>query len=266
LRLCRGSGIVRAAMTGNSTFDTLLIGVFAAAAASAVVLVLINAPYGRHDRPGWGPSIPTRVAWVLMESPSSVGFALWYVMGPQALAPVPLVFFALWQAHYFHRTFIYPFQLRVGAKGTRLLTAAMGATFNAVNAYLNGTYLATYGSHLTSAWLLDPRCWLGVALFAGGYVLNRQSDAILRNLRRPGETGYKIPYGGGFRFVSCPNYLGELIEWLGWAVATWSLAGLAFFAFTAANLVPRAAANHRWYRERFHNYPPDRRAILPFVF
>lgn len=95
-----------------------------------------------------------------------------------------------------------------------------------------------------------------------GFALNLHSDNTLLKLRKPGETGYSIPQGGGFRYVSCPNYLGEVMEWAGWALATWSLAGLAFFVFTAANLVPRALSHHRWYRERFEDYPPGRRAII----
>jgi protein-S-isoprenylcysteine O-methyltransferase Ste14 len=104
-----------------------------------------------------------------------------------------------------------------------------------------------------------------VALFAAGYALNRRSDRTLRTLRAPGETGYRIPRGGGFRWVSSPNYLGEIVEWLGWALATWSPAGLAFAVYTAANLAPRAVDNHRWYREKFPDYPADRRALVPYV-
>jgi protein-S-isoprenylcysteine O-methyltransferase Ste14 len=103
-----------------------------------------------------------------------------------------------------------------------------------------------------------------VALFAGGLTLNARSDGTLRRLKRAGD-GYRIPQGGGFRYVSSPNYLGEMIEWTGWAIATWSLAGTAFALYTIANLGPRAVANHRWYRSTFPDYPPERRALLPFV-
>jgi 3-oxo-5-alpha-steroid 4-dehydrogenase 1 len=75
-----------------------------------------------------------------------------------------------------------------------------------------------------------------------------------------------VPHGGGYRFVSSPNYLGEILEWAGWAVAAWSPAGAAFAAYTIANLAPRAADHHRWYRERFPDYPPARRALVPFVW
>ena len=66
-----------------------------------------------------------------------------------------------------------------------------------------------------------------------------------------------------YRWISCPNYFGEIIEWIGWAIATWSLAGLAFALWTAANLVPRAYSHHQWYRESFTDYPPERKALVP---
>ena len=92
------------------------------------------------------------------------------------------------------------------------------------------------------------------------------ADNALLRLRKRGRTGYVVPQGGAYRYISCPNYLGEILEWTGWAVATWSLGGLAFCVFTAANLVPRARSNHRWYRENFPDYPPGRRALIPGVF
>lgn len=96
-----------------------------------------------------------------------------------------------------------------------------------------------------------------------GFVINRAADRTLRSLRGPGETGYKIPQGGLYRWISCPNYLGEIVEWVGWAIATWSLPGLLFAVWTAANLIPRARAHHIWYHEQFNNYPVERRALIP---
>jgi protein-S-isoprenylcysteine O-methyltransferase Ste14 len=65
--------------------------------------------------------------------------------------------------------------------------------------------------------------------------------------------------------VSSPNYLGEIVQWTGWAIATWSLGGLAFALYTAANLAPRALDNHRWYQDHFDDYPPRRRALIPYL-
>ena len=78
--------------------------------------------------------------------------------------------------------------------------------------------------------------------------------------------GYYIPYGGLFGYVSAANYGGEIIEWAGYAVGTWSLPGLAFATFTFANLAPRGHQHHRWYKRTFKDYPPSRKAVLPFIW
>ncbi|HSM13639.1 MAG TPA: hypothetical protein VLA66_06195 [Thermoanaerobaculia bacterium] len=55
-----------------------------------------------------------------------------------------------------------------------------------------------------------------------------------------------------------------LVVWT--ALATWSLPGLAFALWTVANLAPRARSHHRFYRERFPGYPPERRALVPWIW
>ena len=85
-------------------------------------------------------------------------------------------------------------------------------------------------------------------------------------MRRPGSHGYSICNEGLYRWISCPNYFGEIIIWTGWALATWSLAGLAFAVWTFANLAPRARAHHIWYRRQFPDYPPERKSLLPGVW
>jgi hypothetical protein len=57
-----------------------------------------------------------------------------------------------------------------------------------------------------------------------------------------------------------------MIEWIGWAILTWSLPGFAFAVFTIANLAPRAIASHRWYLKTFSDYPKKRKAIIPFIY
>ena len=71
---------------------------------------------------------------------------------------------------------------------------------------------------------------------------------------------------GVFKWISCPNYFGEILEWIGWALATWSLAGLSFAVWAIANLVPRARANHKWYLENFAEYPRSRKALIPKIW
>jgi hypothetical protein len=112
----------------------------------------------------------------------------------------------------------------------------------------------------------DALFWLGAGAWALGWAVNLHSDALLRGLRRPGETGYRIPVGGAFKYVSAANYFGEIVEWAGFALAARSLPAAAFAAFTFANLGPRGAAHHAWYIQRFKDYPRRRRAVLPFLW
>ncbi|MCG8592005.1 MAG: DUF1295 domain-containing protein [Proteobacteria bacterium] len=236
--------------------------VLVAAGGVFIALLFVTAPYGRHARGGYGPGLPARWAWFVMELPSPACFLYAYLQGDHAGAPLPLLFLGLYQVHYLQRTFLFPLLMRQTDKPQPLTTVALAIVFNTVNGLLNG-FAVSHVAARGSEWLLDPRFGLGIALFVVGYGVNQHSDAVLRALRRPGETGYKIPKRGLFRFVSSANYFGELVEWTGWAIATWSGAGLAFAVFTAANLVPRALDHHRWYREQFPDYPPERRAILP---
>ncbi len=254
-------------MTERALFDLLLYSWFALSAVVFLALLFISAPYGRHGRKGWGPEIPGRLGWLVMEVPAVLVIATCYLMAPRPPGTVAWIFLLMWQLHYVYRALIYPFRLRSGSQRSMpLMVALMGLAFNGGNGYLNGRYLTAFGTGHDLSWLSDPRFLLGVALFLGGMALNHHADHVLLNLRRPGETGYKIPRGGAYRWVSCPNYLGELVEWTGWALATWSLPGLAFAVWTAANLVPRARTHHRWYRKTFPNYPRKRRAVLPYLF
>jgi steroid 5-alpha-reductase/3-oxo-5-alpha-steroid 4-dehydrogenase 1 len=144
-----------------------------------------------------------------------------------------------------------------------LAVISFGILFNLMNGYLNGRYIFGFSGGYDSSWLTDPRFIVGTVLFITGFVINRQADITLRDLRKDGESGYKISYSRFYRWVSCPNYLGEITIWVGWAIATWSLPGLAFAFWTVANLLPRARTHHDWYRKTFPDYPPERKALLP---
>lgn len=232
------------------------------------VLLFITAPYGRHVRRGWGPALNRTVAWVLMEAPASL-LMLWLFFTGQpssTSSTAAMVFLALWQLHYLHRAFVFPFRLLGQKKQMPLLVVLMGLCFNLLNGYFNGRYLFSLAPPYPAGWLLDVRFIAGAALFVGGFALNMHSDNVLIRLRRRGSSdGYQIPRGGFFELVSSPNYLGEMVEWWGWALATWSLPGLTFALWTMANLAPRAWANHLWYRRTFADYPKKRRALIPFV-
>lgn len=254
-------------MSEATFFQIILISSFAIAAGTFITLFFVSAPYGRHIRRGWGPQLPNQLGWFLMESISAVGMLVMFIIGDAPKTATLVIFLLMWEAHYLHRAFIYPFLLRDGRKKMPLAVTLLAAGFNLGNAYINGRCLFHFSDdRYLAGWLLEPRFLAGVALFVIGFGINRSADNTLRKLRHPGETGYRIPYGGLYCYISCPNYFGEIIEWFGWALATWSLPGLAFAVWTFANLAPRAWSHHKWYHEQFNDYPPERKALIPGVW
>ena len=230
-----------------------------------ISLFFITAPYGRHGRGGWGPEVNQRLGWVLMELPACVLWLAIFFMGEHALEVAPLVLMSLWQVHYINRTFIFPLRIKAEGKTTPFSIVLTAVVFNSLNAYINARWVSQLG-HYDGSWLFDVRFIVGALLFALGFAINQHADWVLMNLRKPGETGYKIPRGGLYTYITCPNYFGEVLEWTGFAIASWSLPGLAFALYTFANLAPRARDHHRWYKQKFSDYPSERRVLIPFVW
>jgi 3-oxo-5-alpha-steroid 4-dehydrogenase 1 len=253
-------------LQSHPLYTWAILGVVVLGLSSFFLLLFITAPYGRHVRPGWGPTIKARTLWIIMEAPSPISFAVVYFMSENAWKAVPLILLGLYMLHYVYRAFIYPFRMRGGDKQEPIVTGALAFGFNTANGSTNAFAITELAPHLLrSSWIADPRFIIGILVFFAGYFINQHSDAILLNLRRPGERGYKIPYGGFYRFISSPNYFGEIVEWIGFAFAAWTVPAWVFAWFTATNLVPRAFSNHRWYHEHFSDYPKNRRRIIPFV-
>lgn len=76
---------------------------------------------------------------------------------------------------------------------------------------------------------------------------------------------YYLPEGGLYDYVSSPNYLGEIIEWSGWAIATWSLPGTLFALGAIGCIGVRSIHTHKWYKDCFKDYPKNRKALIPFI-
>src|SRR3569833_469827 len=206
------------------------------------------APYGRHARTDWGPTMPNQLGWCLMELVSLVVFVGLFLSGPNEKTAPMWVFFALWTAHYVNRSLIFPWRTRTKGKLMPVAIAASAAAFNIVNAGLNGLYLGWFGDVYPAAWLGDPRFIVGLVVFVVGAAINQWSDTRLIGLRANGGGGYKIPRGGLFEWVSCPNHFGEIVQWSGFALMCWNLPALSFAVWTAAGLLPRAVRHHQWSR------------------
>ena len=229
-----------------------------------MILIFVKAPYGRHRAKGWGIEISAKNGWIIMESIPAVLLTVILALGHNRDVVV-LFFWAIWTAHYVNRAWAWPNRAKLDQKLMPLSVVILAIIFNTINCLLNGIWLFDLSGGYGISWLTDPRFIFGMGIFFSGMVINIKSDDILFSLRDDGSTGYKIPRGGLFEKVSSPNYLGEIIEWIGFAIATWSLAGFTFAIWTFCNLAPRAFAHHQWYKEEFSDYPEDRKALIPFV-
>jgi protein-S-isoprenylcysteine O-methyltransferase Ste14 len=242
-----------------------LLVIFISAPVVFITLFFFTAPYGRYYRQGWGPSVTARAGWMLMEAPAFLVIGLIVVSSGRKVGALALLLLGLWEIHYLYRTCLFPLLMRGSSKRFPLLLVVFAFIFNSLNGYANGMFLSN-GAAAGMDFLSSLRVCIGIALFAAGFLTHVWADRDLRRLRKPGEIGYKIPRGGLWEYVANPNYFGEITQWCGWALATWSLPGLAFAVFTIANLVPRAWANRRWYQDTFEDYPSGRKSVIPFVF
>jgi len=226
----------------------------------------LNAPYGRYSSSNWGFLLNGKLAWVIQEIPALLIplYCMFAEVGDKMKNLPNLVLITMYCVHYFQRACIFPLLIK-GGKPTPFVPFFLALFFCIYNGYMQGRFLSHFASY-PEDWLTQPRTIAGLALFAFGMLINIHSDHILRNLRKPGETGYKIPKGGAFNFVSGANFFGECLEWSGFAVACWSLPATAFAIFTIFNIGPRALQHHQWYLSKFkEEYPKNRKALIPFI-
>ena len=243
-------------MFSPQTFNIVLIVMTVMAVVVFISLFFVDAGYGRFYRPKWGPAIDNRLGWMLMEAPVFVAMLLLWWFSDRRADGVRLVFLLLFQLHYFHRAFVFPWLMR-GRSKMPLSIIATAVLFNTLNAYMQGGWLfyVSPENYYSADWLTSIPFLTGTTLFFLGMIVNIHSDNIIRNLRKPGDTAHYLPQGGMFRWVTS-------------AILTWSLSGAVFALWTFANLAPRAARIYDGYRQEFPDQldPRTTKRIIPFIF
>ncbi len=250
------------------TFDCFLMVMAIIAVIVFIALYFVKAGYGIFFDRKWGIALNNKIAWMLMEAPVFlVMLGFWWGSG-RKWEIAPLIFFLLFEVHYFQRSFIFPLLIK-GKSRMPLGIMGMGIFFNILNGIMQGEwifYLAPEGLY-TLDWLTDLRFIIGVIFFITGMIINIHSDQIIRNLRKPGDKGHYLPEKGMFRYVTSANYFGEILEWTGFAVMTWSWAGAVFAWWTIANLVPRADKVYHHYMDLFgKERMAGRKRVFPFLY
>ena len=240
-----------------------------------ICLFFVKAGYGYLSTSNWGPKINNKVAWVWMEAPAFF-FLLFYTVkyGLTVTEPVNcnLVLYimaGLFLVHYFQRSFIFPLLMR-GNSTMPIIVMAMGIIFNTLNSYFIAAWLYKFApaDYYTIKWLVNPKFLVGLAIFIAGMVINLHSDYVIRHLRQPGDTKHYIPKKGLYKYVTSANYFGELTEWIGFAILTWSLPGLLFAFWTFCNLAPRSKSLTEKYIEEFGDEYSSlhKKNLIPFIW
>ena len=256
-------------MTGITLheFNIFLLIMSGIAAVVFVALYFLKAGYGMFRDSRWGISLNNKVAWVLMEAPVFIVMALLWWESERRFETAPLIIFLLFELHYFQRSFVFPFLMK-GKSRMPVSIMLMGVVFNVLNGFMQGEWLfyLAPADRYTTEWLTTPPFIIGTLIFFTGMVINWHSDNVIRHLRQPGDTRHYLPQKGLYRYVTSANYFGELVEWTGFAILTWSAAGAVFAWWTFANLVPRANAIYHRYQQEFGTQMGNRKRIFPFLY
>lgn len=262
--------ILKLKLMSHETYQFLLYAMSVAGVLVFVALYFVKAGYGMFRTASWGVSLPNKLAWMLMEVPAFIVMLYGWVRSGMVLSAPQTVFALLFLLHYFQRSFVFPLLMR-GKSRMPLAIVAMGIVFNVLNGILLTTSLFRYppaGLYADgSDFWMHSLPWIGLALFVLGMGINLHSDYVIRHLRKPGDTKHYLPQKGFYRYVTSANYLGELIEWIGFALLTGSPAAWVFVWWTAANLMPRADAIYKRYREEFGDEAVgSRKRIIPYIY
>ncbi|KAJ6968797.1 steroid 5-alpha-reductase DET2 [Populus alba x Populus x berolinensis] len=137
------------ALLDQSLFHYSLLSIYLIGPPTFISLKFLQAPYGKHHRPGWGPTISPPLAWILMESPTLWLTLLLFPYGQHFTNPKALILMSPFLFHYFHRTCIYPLRIYRNSKttgGFPVSVAVMAFGFNLLNAYLQARWVSHYKS------------------------------------------------------------------------------------------------------------------------
>ncbi|KNA21615.1 hypothetical protein SOVF_041540 [Spinacia oleracea] len=182
----------------ESLYQISLIILNSVALPTFFITQFVKAPYGRHVRSGWGPTLPSYISWFLMESPTIFFSLLTFPFGRHVSSLRSLSLLAVFLLHYSHRTFIYPLRLfrRETTIGFPIIISLIGFFFNLLNSYVQIRWISHYGDYVSDKWFWGRFC-VGLVVFVSGMAINVKSDLVLLGLKAQGS-GYKIPKGGLF--------------------------------------------------------------------
>ena len=262
----------------SQIYEYLLIIMTVLGVAVFITLQFVTPAYGMTFNNRWGVSIRSNWGWFLMESPVfllmlviyGVAFFKNYPYTVDTFPWVSTAIFVLFQLHYLQRSYVFPSKMR-GTSKMPLSIIFTGFFFNLTNAYMQGGWLfyVNPSQYSDISWFWSPQFIIGTVIFFAGMVINMHSDIIIRRLRKDKyDNNYYIPRGFLFEKINSSNYFGEIMEWVGFAILAWSVAGAVFLLWTCANIIPRSKAVYAKYEQLFgEDFTKLKRyKVFPYIY
>lgn len=191
-----------------------------------------------------------------------------YANGDKPLSQTQWLGFALFAGHFFKREIETIFVHRFSA-----------STMPARNIIKNSAYYWALSGLLCAweiyaPWSASAKADDGATTAVVGtliYIFGEVSNAIvhlnLASLRSPGGTERAIPRGYGTSLVTCPNYMFEIISWIGVAIALRSWSTVIFLSGGTYQMLAWAKGKERAYRKEFpETYKKKKFVLLPGLF
>lgn len=238
-----------------------------------IILQFITPAYGMTYNNRWGNSVRSKTGWFIMEIPVFAAMLLMFLISLRyghGFNWVTFTMFCFFEIHYLQRSIIFP-SLMKGTSKMPISIIIVGVFFNTCNALMQGGWLfyISPADYYPISWFWSPQFIIGTFLFFLGMVINLSADRIIRALRQDkNDNNYYIPYGWPFKKISSANYFGEILEWAGFAILTWSVPGAVFLLWSFANIVPRSKAVYARYTQFFGEEFTSlkRYKIFPYIY
>jgi len=157
--------LLKKSVVDKRTAAIFLIVMALLAAVVYAALHFFEAGYGYLFDRRYGPPVPNRVGWMVMESPVFILMCVLWASSERMWQAGPLALFCLFQAHYLQRAFIFPLLIR-GKGRMPLGIVVMGMVFNTLNALMQGGWIFYVSpADYYAGWFAQPYIYIGGALF-----------------------------------------------------------------------------------------------------
>ncbi|OIW27284.1 hypothetical protein CONLIGDRAFT_645568 [Coniochaeta ligniaria NRRL 30616] len=180
------------------------------------------------------------------------------------LTKVQWLVFVLFQLHFIKRELETMFLHKFSANTMPAFNIFRNSFFYWFFAGLVAAYDVYAPGSLSARTELGLLDYAGFALWFNGEVCNYLVHKHLAGLRKPGGTEKGIPRCIGSHLVTCPNYMFEIIAWVGVIMISRSWAVVLFILIGTSYMADWSKGKERALRQAFPDrYKPKKYTMLP---